>query len=77
MVILRTRNKITDFLMILAWASPFNYNVIGKAPFNGVDAFKERNELTSDPSSFYGQTQRIDVMVIRDCMNIPKYTLIG
>ena len=27
MVILRTRNKITDFLMILAWASPFNaYN---------------------------------------------------
>ena len=26
MVILRTRNKITDFLMILAWASPFNAN---------------------------------------------------
>ena len=25
MVILRTRNKITGFLMILAWASPFNY----------------------------------------------------
>ena len=24
MVILRTRNKITNFLMILAWASPFN-----------------------------------------------------
>ena len=24
MVILRNRNKITDFLMILAWASPFN-----------------------------------------------------
>ena len=23
MVILRTRNKITDFFMILAWASPF------------------------------------------------------
>ena len=23
MVILTTRNKITDFLMILAWASPF------------------------------------------------------
>ena len=30
MVILRTRNKITDFLMILAWASPFK-KVIGKA----------------------------------------------
>ena len=25
MVILRTRNKITDVLMILAWASPFKY----------------------------------------------------
>ena len=24
MGILRTRNKITDFFMILAWASPFN-----------------------------------------------------
>ena len=24
MVILRSQNKITDFLMILAWASPFN-----------------------------------------------------
>ena len=27
MVILRSQNKITDFLMILAWASPFNLNV--------------------------------------------------
>ena len=27
MGILRTRNKITDFLMILAWASPFNYKL--------------------------------------------------
>ena len=25
MFILRTRNKITDFLMILAWASPFKF----------------------------------------------------
>ena len=25
MVILRTRNKITDFLVILAWVSPFKY----------------------------------------------------
>ena len=29
MVILRTRNKITDFLMILAWASPFNQVTFG------------------------------------------------
>ena len=26
MVILRSQNKINDFLMILAWASPFNYD---------------------------------------------------
>ena len=25
MVILGTQNKITDFFMILAWASPFKY----------------------------------------------------
>ena len=28
MVILRTRNKITDFLMILAWASPFKLIIL-------------------------------------------------
>ena len=28
MVILRTRNKITDFLMILAWASPFKKGLL-------------------------------------------------
>ena len=27
MVLLRSQNKITDFLMILAWASPFNVSV--------------------------------------------------
>ena len=27
MVILRSQNKITDFLMILAWASPFNIHI--------------------------------------------------
>ena len=34
MVILRTRNKITDFLMILAWASPFNQKVLIDKEFN-------------------------------------------
>ena len=29
MVILRTQNKITDFFMILAWASPFKYLCYG------------------------------------------------
>ena len=28
MVILRSQNKITDFLMTLAWASPFNYHTV-------------------------------------------------
>ena len=28
MFILRTRNKISDFLKILAWASPFNNFII-------------------------------------------------
>ena len=32
MVILRTRNKITDFLMILAWASPFNLSIAKRVP---------------------------------------------
>ena len=27
MVILSSRNKITDFLLILAWASPFNVDL--------------------------------------------------
>ena len=37
MVILRTRNKITDFLMILAWASSFNISgtIIGVNPSGG------------------------------------------
>ena len=29
MVILRSQNVITDFLMILAWASPFNFPYVG------------------------------------------------
>ena len=30
MVILRSQNKITDFLMILAWASPFKSGPTGR-----------------------------------------------
>ena len=33
MVILKTLNKITDFLMILAWASPFNRSPIVTARY--------------------------------------------
>ena len=28
MVILISQNKITDFLMILAWASPFKFKIL-------------------------------------------------
>ena len=35
MVLLRTRNKITDFLMILAWASPFKHKPQIKATRSG------------------------------------------
>ena len=30
MVILRSQNKITDFFMILGWASPFKWSVMGQ-----------------------------------------------
>ena len=40
MVILRTRNKITDFFMILAWASPFKGGgprvVVSTAAFHAI-----------------------------------------
>ena len=34
MVILRSQNKITDFLMILAWASPFQWKYPKKRMYN-------------------------------------------
>ena len=40
MVILRTRNKITDFLMILAWASPFNETHPGAHTLLGSSVFR-------------------------------------
>ena len=40
MVILRTRNKITDFLMILAWASPFKLKLQGNCyNYSNVEVF--------------------------------------
>ena len=41
MVILKTRNKITDFFMILAWASPFNLfgTLIVKLPQSSQHAY--------------------------------------
>ena len=38
MVILRSQNKITDFFMILAWASPFNLTYMSNfQPLEVVD----------------------------------------
>ena len=53
MVILRTRNKITDFLMILAWASPFN----------GVK--EERRNFNSYMSN--SLTFEIRYIILRNC----------
>ena len=39
MVILRTRNKITDYLMILAWASPFNATINEPRGMTGLPNF--------------------------------------
>ena len=39
-VILKTRNKITDFLMILAWASPFKYKIEN---MNNISEFYKYN----------------------------------
>ena len=52
MVILRTRNKITDFFMILAWASPFNDPSVGIK--DGIGAklqHVEQNASTTDAES--------------------------
>ena len=49
MVILRTRNKITDFLMILAWASPFNYLVCAKS-FGAHRLIRDISKTPSTPS---------------------------
>ena len=44
MVILRSQNKITDFLMILAWASPFNHLIIDNNvfPIEITEAFAKK-----------------------------------
>ena len=49
MVILRTRNKITDFLMILAWASPF------KKPIQECHYYSDSNltKILSEQSNMF------------------------
>ena len=42
MVILRSQNKITDFLMILAWASPFNDVLLESAMVSDPSAMRRR-----------------------------------
>ena len=47
MVILRTRNKITDFWMILAWASPFNHHLFNMSIIDNPLCTCGRNETTN------------------------------
>ena len=70
MVIIRTRNKITDFLMILAWASPFKLfvttfkSVVVKAPNKKCNALPTTGitallDLSLDFSTFKSDRPRI------------------
>ena len=45
MVILRSQNKITDFFMILAWASPFNRG-LSQLDIRDAQSTHEKNEIT-------------------------------
>ena len=66
MVIVRTRNKITDVLMILAWASPFKgggprvvvntaaFHAIVRGSVHGLGGLKETKNVSS-PSTCESQ----------------------
>ena len=64
MVILRARNKITDFLMILAWASPFKMS--GSSVKNdciyGIILWQSANFVSTPESKMnsYFPTARLD-----------------
>ena len=59
MVILGTRNKITDFLMILAWASPF----------------KGRNSLKNWPSEINCSSEYINYRMFKTFLQLGNYLL--
>ena len=51
MVILRTQNKSTDFLKILAWASPFKHNMyVGGGDFSDIILLRSRSNVKNDRS---------------------------
>ena len=51
MVILRTRNKITDFFMILAWASPFKIFWVNLSQLMKIVSFMFRSTSTEHTSA--------------------------
>ena len=71
MVILRTRNKITDFFMILAWASPFKSK---RQDGSGVSPLEGNGQLNSD------SRRKVEILIKRFCpvftsedtTNLPK-----
>ena len=63
MVILRTRNKITDFLMILAWASPFNtLKNVKKQDMTTADIISDPDNPFSDRSDQFIALETRNVM---------------
>ena len=56
MVILRTRNKITDFLMILAWASTFKiatfYATYVELWFNQIETQFDLHQIHDDDEKY-------------------------
>ena len=81
MVILRTRNKITDFLMILAWASPFKghlvyfgYSYLNEfmncvGPFFFMLSYGQYNKLRKKNNSI-----SLTIIFTQRAINVPEYT---
>ena len=56
MVILRSQNKITDFLMVLAWASPFRYHLLNMLKKNVTsisNIWKQMTSILSNLNNFH------------------------
>ena len=65
MVILRSQNKITDFLMILAWACPFKGLLLSNIQVNGGSASESdvcrRQILTTN---VYPRAVRVNIFLM-------------
>ena len=78
MVILRTRNKITDFLMILAWVSPFNLLhhvvVVAKRVCAAAAAAAETAAHEGDDNTPSGPTGRRGKIILKSLVKFIQYS---